>query len=170
VDARVVAAEIKRCFDEYRHLADGAGDTLQTFSAVARYAEADRWLELLPSDARGDHRQADLPPRPGPAALSEAASGLSERIAQNLETLSYGTRFQYEEILLLLTHAIEIELVYNFLRDVIDVSACENALADLEAGLVQVRSSKESAAACDSAVNQIQRKHRLPSRLLAARN
>jgi hypothetical protein len=166
VDPPLVECEIERCLAEYRRLMDGRGDALQTLSALARYGEAAQWLALLPG-TQCDRWQNRLPPMPSDQSLSAAIRGLSERLGQSRHTLSCGERFEYEELLLLLTHAIDIELVHHLLRGD-DLTA--DVLAGLELDFAQIRTSKENERAYEEATAQLRRTYRLPSRFLSSRS
>lgn len=158
--------QVKRCAEEYARLAVGR-DTLQLFSAVARYAEAERWLELVVDD-ESHRRGRELVPRPGSSILAGAAHGLLERIDQNLATLSIGDQFIYEELVLLLTHAIDIELVCEVLeRTAMLPPRVPDSLTAMRRELRELAQSRRSRRDFSSAVAQLRRTFKLRSEWLS---
>lgn len=154
--------EVEKCLDEYSRLAAGS-DALQLLSAIARYGEAERWLEQVLDDALRRQCQDRLPV-PELPTLAGAARGLVERIEQNLETLSIGSRFEYEELVLLLTHAVDIELACEVLeRRAMLPPNVQASLAALKEGLRTLADSRESRQPYLSAIAQIRRVHKLRS-------
>jgi hypothetical protein len=150
-----VIADLDHAVAEYTRLRDAGCD----FAAVAWYEEATQYADRL-----GMSLSVEVP---SSAVLEHARSAIAEQVKTHRDIMSRRVKFEYEEIILLLTICINLDLVLVGLKRfgfTADREAKE--VASLEEDMTWLCNSKENRAAFRSAVMQIRRASHLESRWL----
>jgi hypothetical protein len=164
----LVWRELSECDENYSRLATRKSPESLLFAAYY-WCEARRWRDLLIDDERRRHWDARIPVELSREVEEGAVVGLAKLVDTTLGILSVGGTLIYEEVLLIMTNAVSVEYVSEYLRPRGLLSAeTERKIDRLKEALVEL--ATEATADYRSALAQMRRKHRLRSEFLALGN
>lgn len=154
--------ELERAFEEKFHAYERFMAGGSPFSAILFLGEIENCLPLLEGPSRA--KWVELV---GRVSLSEdIVRQVRGELESTVETvrgiLSYGSRWDYTELLLVLTHRIEIELVSEFLRRRDQLQPDEPAMDDIDEAMLQIATSKANKTHHQLAVSLARRNWGLP--------
>jgi hypothetical protein len=156
--------EASRCLESYEEaLPNRHPESL--FAATYYWCMARRCLLLVADDRCRDDIEQRLSPGLPDNVLAGAGLGLSITLDATLRIVTVGGQLLYEEVLLVLTNAVSIEYVSEYLRQcgMLDAEA-EAKIGELRRALVEL--AAEPSVDYKSALAQMRRVHHLRSAFL----
>lgn len=152
-----LAAKLDETFCSYKNLSDEAA----WYSAIQRLAEIFHCVSKLPKDEQVEWTIRIQNERLSDLALQEAKSGWRKDVQRIRRILSIGSRWNAEEILLIVQTRIELDLMFDFLTH--RRSAESNVgLDDIDEAIVALSKSKEHQGDFKWAVGVMQKNWGLP--------
>jgi hypothetical protein len=143
---------------EYSYLMQGGA----YFGAVSRLAEIENCLPLLSKGLQAKWKERISKEVLSEDVLHELKIEIEKAIKKIKRILAFGTKWQYEELLLVWTIRIQIEMLLCFLSERHQLTECNFSLEDVDEAMIEVAKSKINKQNLQIATNLMKKNWGLP--------